>query len=152
MKYFSYGMNTNMQAMRSRCPRAKNLGAGVLADYRFEFKGCATITPDFENKVNGVLWEITDDCEKALDLLEGFPDFYYKINVRILVNGKYIPAMTYIMNPSLTLDYPSTYYLDLLDEGYTQNGISTDQLDRALLQIDLLKEKQTSPYYSLLQN
>ena len=69
MKYFSYGMNTNLASMSVRCPNARSLGAAVLPHYQFEFKSFATVTPKMDHAVHGVLWEITDDCEKALDRL-----------------------------------------------------------------------------------
>jgi gamma-glutamylcyclotransferase len=136
MKYFSYGMNTNLVQMAQRCPKAVSLGAAVLPHYAFEFKSFATVTPKMNKQVEGVLWEITDDCEKSLDRLEGYPTYYGKIIVWVDYKGEMVPCMTYLMYPEEELDYPSKSYLDMLEEGYTAHGISLDQLNWALVQLD----------------
>ena len=138
MKYFSYGMNTNLGSMATRCPKAKSLGAAVLPHYAFEFKSFATVVPDMGNEVHGVLWEITDDCEKSLDRLEGYPIYYGKINVWVEHEGEMVPCMTYLMYPEEELDYPSDSYVKMLEEGYTSHGISTDQINWALVRLDEL--------------
>ena len=51
MKYFSYGMNTNLGSMAMRCPSARSLGAAVLPHYMFEFKSFATVTPKWATNV-----------------------------------------------------------------------------------------------------
>lgn len=152
MKYFSYGLNTNLSNMASRCPTAISLGAAVLPHYRFEFKSCATVVPDMGNHTNGVLWEITPDCENALDTLEAYPIYYNKINVWVEHNGVMTPAMTYLMYPEEELYYPSDNYINLLEEGYTSHGISLDQLNWALVRVDdkfsLTPDPNSSKLYS----
>jgi gamma-glutamylcyclotransferase (GGCT)/AIG2-like uncharacterized protein YtfP len=138
MKYFSYGMNTNLGSMAMRCPEAKSLGAAVLLHYAFEFKSFATVVPDMDNAVHGVLWEISDECEKSLDRLEGYPIYYGKINVWVEHGGEMVPCMTYLMYPEEELDYPSDSYVKMLEEGYTSHGISTDQINWALVRLDEL--------------
>lgn len=136
MKYFSYGMNTNLGSMAMRCPKAVSLGAATLPHYAFEFKSFATVTPDMDNQVEGVLWEITDDCEKSLDRLEGYPTYYGKINVWVEYEGEMIPCMTYLMYPEEEYNYPSNSYVTMLEEGYTAHGISHDQINHALMDLD----------------
>lgn len=136
MKYFSYGMNTNLGSMKMRCPNARSLGAAVLPHYAFEFKSFATVIPNMGNEVEGVLWEITDECEKSLDRLEGYPIYYSKINVWVKHNGELVPCMTYLMYPEEELDYPTDSYVDMLYEGYTSHKISTKQIDQALMHLD----------------
>lgn len=132
MKYFSYGMNTNLAQMARRCPKAQSLGKAVLPGFRFEFKQFATVVPDVTKDSFGVVWEITEDCEDALDILEGFPTFYTKQMVTVLIDGIPHTAMTYLMYPDEELFYPSKSYLDMLIEGYEAHNISLDQLNRAL--------------------
>jgi gamma-glutamylcyclotransferase (GGCT)/AIG2-like uncharacterized protein YtfP len=132
MKYFSYGMNTNLTQMARRCPRAVSLGSAVLPGFRFEFKQFATVVPDVETDTFGVVWEITDDCEDALDILEGFPKYYTKQMVTVLIDGIPHTAMTYLMYPDEELFYPSKSYLNMLIEGYEAHGISLDQLNDAI--------------------
>ena len=132
MKYFSYGMNTNLAQMARRCPKAKNLGQGMLPGFRFEFKQFATVVPDVTKDTYGVVWDITDDCELALDLLEGFPKFYTKQLVTVLINGVPTTAMTYLMYPDEPLGLPSNSYYDMVAEGYEDHNISLDQLEDAI--------------------
>jgi len=132
MKYFSYGMNTNLAQMARRCPQAVDLGRAVLPGFRFEFKQFATVVPDVTKDTMGVVWDITDDCELALDILEGFPKFYTKQLVTVLINGKPTTAMTYLMYPDEPLGLPSNSYYDMVSEGYTEHGISLDQLEDAV--------------------
>lgn len=140
MKYFSYGMNTNLNSMALRCPRARSLGAAVLPHYKFEFKSFATVSPEMGHNVHGVLWEITDDCEKSLDRLEGYPVFYSKINVWVEHDNELVPCMTYLMYPDEEFNYPSTSYVNMLEEGYRAHGIVTDQIDQALMKLDYMAD------------
>lgn len=136
MKYFSYGMNTNLGSMAIRCPNARSLGAAVLPHYAFEFKSFATVVPHMDNEVHGVLWEITKECEQSLDRLEGYPVYYGKINVWVEHEGELVPCMTYLMYPEEELDYPSDSYVDMLTEGYESHGINVDQINYALMRLD----------------
>lgn len=154
MKYFSYGMNTNVGSMAMRCPQARSLGAAVLPHYRFEFKSFATVVPKMDDQVHGVLWEITDDCEKALDRLEGYPIYYSKINVWVEHEGKMTPCMTYLMYPEEELNYPSPSYVTMLEEGYRAHEIITDQIDWALYRVDQKTDVwlTNQPYDSIIQS
>ena len=129
--YFAYGMNTNRDEMSYRCPTAKPIGAAILDDYRLEFKSFATIVPrtvsDWDH-VQGVLWNITDSDEAALDILEGYPEFYQKTQVVVTRNGMEYIAMTYIMNPRQQNYPPSDGYYSMVSEGYQQFGLSQQQL------------------------
>ena len=126
--YFAYGMNTNREEMAYRCPGARALGAARLSGYRLEFKSYATIVPDPKESVEGVLWSITETDEWALDMLEGYPEFYQKITVAVTQTDiKYI-AMTYIMTPREQGHAPSDSYYSMVSEGYQQFGLSQQQL------------------------
>jgi gamma-glutamylcyclotransferase (GGCT)/AIG2-like uncharacterized protein YtfP len=134
--YFSYGMNTNVSSMAMRCPLAVSLGSVALPHYKFEFKSFATVTPQIAAETYGVLWEITENCEKSLDRLEGYPSYYNKIIVMVWYKGEYVPAMTYLMYPEEELNYPSDSYIRMLEEGYNEHGISPRQIDIAIDDLD----------------
>jgi gamma-glutamylcyclotransferase (GGCT)/AIG2-like uncharacterized protein YtfP len=125
--YFAYGMNTNRDEMAFRCPTAVPMGKAILPGYRFEFKSFATIVPDTDSSVEGVLWTITESDEQALDILEGYPEFYDKKHVKVSQGIDYI-AMTYIMNPREHGFNPSDGYYSMVSEGYQQFGLSQKQL------------------------
>jgi gamma-glutamylcyclotransferase len=125
--YFAYGMNTNRDEMAFRCPTAVPMGKAILPGYRFEFKSFATIVPDADSSVEGVLWTITESDESALDILEGYPEFYDKKHVKVSQGIDYI-AMTYIMNPREKGFSPSDGYYGMVSQGYQQFGLSQQQL------------------------
>jgi gamma-glutamylcyclotransferase (GGCT)/AIG2-like uncharacterized protein YtfP len=91
----------------------------------------ATIVPDPKESVEGVLWTITDSDELALDMLEGYPEFYGKKNVKVNQGIDYI-AMTYIMNTREHGYSPSDSYYRMVSEGYQHFGLSQQQLLEAL--------------------
>ena len=126
--YFAYGMNTNRDEMAYRCPGARALGKALLPGYRLEFKSFATIVPSPKETVEGVLWIITDLDESALDMLEGYPEFYDKKTVSVEHNKQSYIAMTYIMGPREKGYAPSDGYYSMVSEGYQSFGLSQQQL------------------------
>ena len=126
--YFAYGMNTNRDEMAYRCPGARALGKAILPGYRLEFKSFATIVPNPKESVEGVLWIITDLDESALDMLEGYPEFYDKKTVSVEHNKQSYIAMTYIMGPREKGYAPSDGYYSMVSEGYQSFGLSQQQL------------------------
>lgn len=146
MKYFAYGMNTNLAQMAQRCPGARSLGAAQALNHQFEFKTFATVVPTVGSHCDGVLWDITDFCEKSLDQLEGYPVFYNKKSILVKHNGSIIRAMTYLMYPEEQLAYPSDSYVSLLEEGYRAHGIDLEQIDWALYRVDLAERDWLTNY------
>ena len=126
--YFAYGMNTNREEMAYRCPSARALGKAVLPGYRLEFKSFATIVPSPKETVEGVLWPITDTDESALDMLEGYPEFYDKKTVSVEHDNQSYRAMTYIMGPREHGYAPSEGYYSMVSEGYQTFGLNQRQL------------------------
>jgi hypothetical protein len=131
--YFAYGMNTNIAEMIMRCPKAINLGRCVLTGFELKFRLHADIDQAEGSEMEGVLWDITEECERALDRLEGYPYYYDKIEVvvnpaTLVDNMTHIVAMAYIMTSKGPEEAPSTGYEDCLIEGYTANGLDVDKL------------------------
>lgn len=132
MKYFAYGMNTNLGQMATRCPKAQSLGAAYLPNHEFRFARHADIltTPGFVT--HGVLWEITEDCLLSLDALEGYPNYYQRKTVNVVHNHTWVEAMTYYMVGDLPDEMPSVGYVEMLNQGYAEHRVPTDQIDVAL--------------------
>lgn len=128
--YFAYGMNTNEEQMRLRCRDALALGHAVLPKHRFDFKCHATVTPNKNDCVNGVLWLITEQDEDALDILEGYPRYYLKKVVKVKFQNQIITAMTYYI-PNDSLFPPGDSYYNLVSEGYKKFGVPVQQLSVA---------------------
>jgi gamma-glutamylcyclotransferase len=126
--YFAYGMNTNLEEMAYRCPGARSMGKAILPGYRLEFKSFATIVPSPKESVEGVLWTITESDESALDVLEGYPEFYDKKTVSVEHDNQSYIAMTYLMGPRENGHAPSDGYYSMVSEGYQSFGLSQQQL------------------------
>ena len=142
MKYFAYGMNTNLAQMAQRCPNAKSLGKAVLYGHEFRFARHADIVENPDFATQGVLWEITPDCEMSLDALEGYPTYYLKKIVNIFYNGNIVKAMVYYMTGENIDEYPSDGYLEMLMEGYQEHGVDNTQIYSSLALIQQLDRKQ----------
>lgn len=138
MKYFAYGMNTNIDSMEERCLGAKVIGYAMLPGYRFDFKRHATVSPDIDEEVHGVLWEINETDELMLDMLEGYPTYYTKQFVTVLYQDRPVTAMTYMMHDDAEPAMPTTGYFRMVQEGYHQNNVPTDQLYDAITRINLV--------------
>lgn len=136
MYYLAYGMNTNLDQMSWRCPQAKSLGRVELPGYKLAFKGCCDIVEDKNSIMDCALWDITEQCEAALDILEGYPNFYGKKEVRVKYNGRRIRAMIYYMKSVDTLDWPSKSYLDMVAAGYLDHDMDLDQIEQALDEVE----------------
>jgi len=132
MKYFAYGMNTNLDGMDARCPGAVSLGPAWINDYEFVFRTHADIEKVDGSICYGVLWDITPEHLKSLDALEGYPYYYTRFRVRVNIGDRFVYALTYQMNDQSYLNPPAQGYLEMVTEGYHQNGVPTDQIDRAI--------------------
>ena len=135
MLYFAYGMNTNQEQMAWRCPKAVSLGAAELPEYELAFRTHADINPVPGSSMEGVLWEITDECLAALDQLEGYPSYYTRYEVDVFHDNKWKKALVYKMNSS-GFASPSAGYLRMLVEGYSDHGCDLQQLYDAIDQAE----------------
>lgn len=131
--YAAYGSNLNKGQMSRRCPAATIHKAMRLPDYKLVFKGVADIIPSKGDSVQVMLWNITEDCEKALDRYEGYPTLYRKQYWKLLKEGKDTGnlIMAYVMN-GYDIGRPSKYYYDGIHEGYTDCGLDHRDLEKAL--------------------
>lgn len=78
--YFAYGSNMDPEQFGSRCPNSRTLGTATLASYRFIItaRGYASIEPHDGSLVQGVLAELTEEDEAALDYFEGVSHGIYR--------------------------------------------------------------------------
>ena len=136
MKYYlAYGMNCNTDGMKRRCPAAQSLGKVTLKNHKLAFK----VHCDAEYKPGAsmecVLWRITDECEKSLDQLEGYPFYYDKKEVIVEHDGKTLRPMIYFMKDHTGLDMPGEYYLEMVTEGYREHGLNIKQIINSLEEV-----------------
>lgn len=136
--YFAYGSNLNMAQMRRRCPDAKPLGKVILPDARLIFRGVADIEFADGASVHGGLWEITKECEKALDIYEGVKNGLYRkeyITVSVTRKKRGKPevgeALVYVMNRS-HYSMPASHYYNVIARGFKDFGLDHEALKAAL--------------------
>jgi len=129
--YLAYGMNTNLENMAERCPRARSLGKVVLKDHKLVFKHHADIQRSVGSEMECALWAITDDCEASLDMLEGYPFYYNKKTVFVEYRGSVIRAMVYFMTDNNLYAAPGASYLSMMQKGYSDHGMDLYQIERA---------------------
>jgi hypothetical protein len=132
MLYLAYGMNTNIDQMASRCPGSVSIGRVDIPDYRLVFRGVADIEYSPGDTLQTVMWDITPACEDALDMLEGYPTFYTKKYLQVEIGRKSYEAMVYQMvGDRLDYSHPSSYYQQMLEEGYQDHGLDINQIYEA---------------------
>ena len=132
--YAAYGSNLNLRQMSVRCPDAVPVGTAMLKDWQLTFRGVATLEPSEGAETPIGIWEITPQCERNLDLYEGFPSYYGKREVTVVDgDGREIKAMVYVMTPRYDRPaLPSESYYNGIADGFEQNGIPTETLEAAL--------------------
>ena len=146
MKYFAYGMNTNLDSMRHRCPTAVCLGAAWINNYEFVFRTHADIQKNPGKICHGVLWDITPADLKSLDALEGYPCYYTRFRVRVNQGDHFVYAVTYQMTDQTYIQEPGSGYLEMVREGYEQNGVPTGQIDQAINMVCLSQDWTSAEY------
>jgi gamma-glutamylcyclotransferase (GGCT)/AIG2-like uncharacterized protein YtfP len=148
--YFAYGMNTNLSSMAARCPAAVSLGYARLLDYDFRFATHADVKPLMNSYVDGVLWEITDSCLASLDLLEGYPYYYDRVNAQVLTEDGLVDAIIYTMQPGNPDADPAPSYFAMCLEGYSEHNVPNGQLLQAIS--DTKFDKKFDYVYNLALN
>ena len=114
--------------MAERCPNANYLGNTVLKDWKLIFKSVATIEKDLGKYVPVGVFQITIECEKALDIYEDYPHLYDKKELDIILDGIQVTAMTYVMVAKYGIAPPSRKYFNVISEGYKNCGLNSDFL------------------------
>ena len=137
--YLAYGSNLNIAQMQFRCPDAVVAGTAVIPDYELLFKGSLTgayltIEPKQGSHVPVGVWEVSLADELKLDRYEGFPNFYYKKEMRLPVKDirtgkvKLHDAFVYIMHEDRKLGVPTSFYMRTCLDGYKDFGFNPDFL------------------------
>jgi hypothetical protein len=132
--YGAYGSNLNVEQMSRRCPDAQPVGTMLLHGWELKFRGVADIEEKKDALVPLGLWRITQRCEAALDIYEGYPNLYGKkiCNVPNLVDDfDTNKVMIYFMNSSSVYP-PSMPYLDCIMEGYNDFALDETYLKYAI--------------------
>ena len=128
-RYFAYGSNMHVPAMRIRCPRARLVGAASLRDWEFfiNAQGWASIRQARNSTVHGALWAIGPREETALDLYEDISDgLYERISIDVTASDSgHDDALTYVA----TDRRPSRHragYMRIVHEAAASLGLPKD--------------------------
>ena len=123
--YFAYGSNLLTDRIRINNPSALARGVARLSNYKLEFNSIskkwggavATINPDKNEDVWGVLWELDIIHMATLDKQEGVPKVYNRKNIEVeMVDGTKVQAITYFMvKPQVEDRRPSMSYHQVSD-------------------------------------
>jgi hypothetical protein len=141
--YIAYGSNLNIRQMRMRCPGARIIGTSTIKNYELLFKGSKsgsylTIEPQEGASVPVAAWEVTKEDELALDRYEGYPNFYYKKELELPIQGirsgkvRQRRVFVYIMHEERKIGWPSNTYVSTCLEGYHNFGFDPEVLLQAL--------------------
>ena len=134
--YLAYGSNLNIAQMQFRCPDAVIAGTAVIPAYELLFKGSLTgayltIEPKQGAQVPVGVWEVSLADELKLDRYEGFPNFYYKKDIRLPVadirtgKTKLHDGFVYIMHEERKRGIPTEAYMHTCFAGYRDFGFDT---------------------------
>jgi hypothetical protein len=84
--YFaSYGCLSNVDKMALVCPESYVFGWGDIQDYDFGLSGIEIIKESVGCKVPVILWSITDEDEKSLDLFFDLK-VYRKVVLKVILS------------------------------------------------------------------
>jgi DNA-binding transcriptional regulator YiaG len=97
-----------------------------------------------------VVWKLTPNCERALDLYEGVSTgHYFKEMMRVSVAGQEVEAMVYIMNLEADYSTPSRGYFEAVKQGFEAFGLDVRKLYQALKAHEVSGEVSTLKAYRL---
>ena len=136
---FAYGSNMLSSRMKSngtddseRCPNAEFIGIAKLDDYRFiisDRKQTASVIKAPGKYVLGVLWRISKEEERTLDIREGAnvdPPSYHKKYMDVQRNGETTKALVYV-DSSDKIDKakkPTRNYIGYIIDGAIEHKIN----------------------------
>lgn len=148
-KYVAYGSNLNVEQMKRRCPDAKILSAGYIENHRLAFtcaggSGSYLTIEDFKGGVVPVvIWTVSAQDERNLDRYEGFPTFYRKENITVMLpdGSSDSECFVYIMN-ALSYGIPTMQYINTCIGGYQHFGFDARYIEQAFdLSVKTLRKR-----------
>jgi gamma-glutamylcyclotransferase (GGCT)/AIG2-like uncharacterized protein YtfP len=116
--YFAYGSNLNLEQMKNRCPDSVPVAKVKLKGYQLNFNRVADIVKKKNGVAQGAVYQVSPDDIKRLDIYEGYPNYYTKIQVLVEDEDKNrYEAFAYVMT-SKGSEEPSPHYYNIIRQGY----------------------------------
>jgi gamma-glutamylcyclotransferase (GGCT)/AIG2-like uncharacterized protein YtfP len=130
--YFAYGSNLYREQMKNRCPDSIPVTKARLEGYRLNFNRVADVLEDEGSEVWGALYSVSQKDIESLDLYEGYPNTYDRLDVVVEDDlGKSHRAFIYVMTTK-GCGEPSTEYYQIIEKGYRDWGLNSQPLLQAL--------------------
>jgi gamma-glutamylcyclotransferase (GGCT)/AIG2-like uncharacterized protein YtfP len=132
--YFAYGHNTNTEHVANRCPDAKVIGKATVQHHRLVMNKYLDMVTDQDSSVTGLLWSMPVMDIDNLDYSEDYGKHYNHSVVTVDFAGKRYMALTYtqIKGAWRYGRKPHNQYVDHVAQGYEQNHLPLQQLEKAL--------------------
>ena len=126
-RYFAYGANMIAEDMARRCPHAREIGAIILQGWHLVIgrKGYATMVREPGARVMGVLWSLTQECERILDEFEEIDSGLFR---RETIDVERKPALVYVASDA-TPGEPRVSYLNAVIAAAEARDFPSDYLD-----------------------
>ena len=135
MLYFAYGSNLNLIQMKKRCSDSIPVVKVKLKDYKLVFNRVADIEESEEDIVYGAIYKVSDRDIKKLDIYEGYPRLYDRIDVEVEDDeGKTYAAFVYVMVVK-GRGQPADSYYKVIKQGFKDWKIPMQSLVNAINQI-----------------
>jgi len=136
--YAAYGSNLHKGQMAMRCPDAIPLYVGYIKNHRIAYSGHGgpgylTIEKSNSEMVPVVVWKISEQDEKNLDMYEGYPRFYEKKLVDITIDGETDMLGEVFAYYQVNEEYkmPTDNYVFTCIKGYKTFNMDMKYLDNA---------------------
>jgi len=133
--YIAYGSNLNLRQMQFRCPKAKPVMAVELQGWELVFRYYCDIEPREGSTVPVGIFQITADCERALDRYEGFPRLYRKEYIDLPIGRALVYTMNSVNETGRDYQKPDRHYEQTVRQGYADFELKTVALNDALANV-----------------
>jgi len=129
--YFAYGANLDADRMKERCPDSDPVSQAWLAGWRFTFAGksrlwgvggVSTLFPEPGGLATGRLYQVSDADLAALDVIEGHPEVYRRVSLRVESPRGVRPAWCYLLTPGTPETAPTPSYREAVLAAYLALG------------------------------
>lgn len=118
MLYFAYGSNLNKEQMQRRCPEAVPIAKVKLKGYKLVFNRVADIVENKKEIVHGAVYHVSHRDIRNLDIYEGYPRLYEKVNVKAEdEEGNIYEAFVYVMVVKGKGE-PNDNYYNIIEQGF----------------------------------
>jgi hypothetical protein len=111
--------------MKQRCPKSNQRGVGQIFGFRFiiNSRGVATILPESDRIVCGVVWNLAAKDENNLDRWEGVRQgLYTKERLPVVIEGRSYDALVYVATDS-SIGASRPGYIDKVIEAAKSQGL-----------------------------